>query len=153
MGDVFVFRGEKFPDPIYAKLAKYTTEVIQSHGISTDNLINLLSNFFAQKFDKNAISKQIQILRNNLQFKSVAKKFKMIDNQESVVCRWGEGATLIDSLINKPELSSQDWKQLQRYTATLPRGEEYKKFIINCDNGMKIWGGDYDENIGLCLPG
>lgn len=151
IGNVFIIPGDRFPDQIYKQLANYTTALIQSHGISAENIIELLSRFFAQKFKETAVNK-IQRLRNDLKFKTVAEEFKIIDNQESVVCRWGDGAKLIDSLMTKGELSSQNWKQLQRYIATVPQQEEYKKFIISCENGMKIWGSNYDDNMGLCLP-
>ena len=72
----------------------------------------------------------------------------MIDeDHESVVCRWKDGSKLIDALMNKPQLSSFEWKQLQLYTATVSQKAE--NLIRTYDNGMKVWGGDYDDHVGL----
>ncbi|MFM6356088.1 MAG: CRISPR-associated helicase Cas3' [Planktothrix sp.] len=145
-GNVFVIPCDQFPDPKYKSLAKSTSKDLKKYGLNADNLLKLLGWFFADKFNQQL--NEIQNLRKDLKFESVAKKFKMIDDDhESVVCRWKDGSKLIDALMNKPQLSSFEWKQLQLYTATVSQKAE--NLIRTYDNGMKVWGGDYDDHVGL----
>ena len=146
-GEVLILNCDNFPDPSYKKLAKYSSELIKKYGLNSENYLNLLKDYFAQK-NKQTGQDEIQGLRRDLQFESVAEKFSFINkNQLSAVCRWGDGAELIDHLKTKEKLSLSDWKKLQQYTATIP--QKGKDLIKVFPNGLSVWDGKYSDYFGV----
>nr|WP_254031617.1 hypothetical protein [Planktothrix agardhii] len=146
-GEVLILNCDNFPDQNYQSLSKYSSKLIKKYGLNSDNYLSLLKDYFAQK-NKQTGEDEIQRLRLNLQFESVAEKFNFINKKQlSAVCRWGDGADLIDHLKNKEKLSLSDWKKLQQYTATIP--QKWKELIKVFPNGLSVWDGKYSDYFGV----
>ncbi len=146
-GEVLILNCDNFPDPIYQSLAKFSSELIKKYGLNSENYLSLLKDYFAQK-NKQTGQDEIQRLRLNLQFESVAEKFSFINKKQlSAVCRWGDGADIIDHLKTKEKPSLSDWKKLQQYTATIP--QKWKDLIKVFPNGLSVWDGQYSDDFGI----
>jgi CRISPR-associated endonuclease/helicase Cas3 len=124
LGLVCVFVAESKP-PV--GVPQSTVEITRSM-LRTDSALDPFSpdayeTFFRQLyFHRDLDAKRIQAKRQELQFRTVARDFKMIEDawQESVIVRYGEAAKLIERL-RYQDVSRGALRALQRFMVSIPR--------------------------------
>jgi CRISPR-associated endonuclease/helicase Cas3 len=95
--------------------------------------------------------------RRKLNFPAVASAFRIIDEDtRPVVVPWGEGRRLMGRIRLGEPLTPADVRRLQPYTVSLHTNEvtiAAKEGLIEEQDGVLLFRGDYDERLGLVLPG
>jgi CRISPR-associated endonuclease/helicase Cas3 len=148
---VFDLPKSSSPSGDYSKRINITKAVLNNHDYPLGaDILPAIQEYFQRLYtEMNAGGQKIQSLRQKYDFPAVDEHFCIIDNDytTAVVVPWQDGIKRINKLSSKDFLTQAEWRSIQAYSATVPK--EHPQ-IKNCTNGLQIWTGDYDENLG-CL--
>ncbi len=157
LGQVFLFELENAGMPVDSAFRAGTQ---LAKRMLLDNLDSLhfhdsFEHYFAQvvRLYVDPDSHKIEDARDKFQFKTVAQSFRIIDNVTTPIFIRDyddQSKDLFDRLQYKP-LSRNDQRQMQPYIVQIyPNFEEkFKEFIYTTENGIVVWCGTYDKNLGI----
>ena len=162
LGRVVVFRDtdDALPDGVYRSGRDLARIVRNLPGFDLDNPATVHRYFeWLSDMAVDPDQKKIQSLRENLDFPSVADKFRMIDdNSYDVVVDYPESnapeiETLVEQLRTRERSARDIMRELQPYTVSLHAGEaerlQRKGLIEEIMPGVGRWHGVYDAVRGL----
>lgn len=90
---------------------------------------------------------ELRSARERLDFPKIEAATKMIRGfTVSVAVPWKEGSDLIAKYQKPAIISKAGWKELQPFTAAVPR--QLNKYIRVFPNGLAVWCGEYDPFCG-----
>jgi CRISPR-associated endonuclease/helicase Cas3 len=142
------------PPGDYKRRIDVTRQILKDSNILNreEDMLDAIQHYFREIYNKLFVSDKnniIQSARLYLDFPKVAEEFKIIDdnNASSAVVPWQNGKQLIEKLRDRKNLTQSEWRSIQPYSATVPKNH---KNIEKLDNGLVIWCGEYDPEVG-CL--
>ncbi|MEM8993500.1 MAG: CRISPR-associated endonuclease Cas3'' [Acidobacteriota bacterium] len=124
-GRFVIFRARSEPPRGAPREGLAVTENLLLDGAVDLYSPDTMERYFHQLYQTACDTKKIQSARAQLAFATVAKLFKLIDEQgmAGVVVPWGEGAELIqalDALGDERKPSRELYRKLQRFTVSIP---------------------------------
>lgn len=149
---VFNLEGGGFPSIDYEEAATKSRHLIDK-GADL-NTPQVFEEFFRKRFKKgNFDSKKIQLHRKHLEFKTVNKEFKLIDDDTIPVFinRDPEAQKILKELEVKSFLSKSDYRKIQPYLVNLRQNFLVKQMtsVRETPQEILVWTGNYDENCGI----
>lgn len=130
-GRVMVFTPveNNLPKGIYRNATQITcTMNLDSETLATD--FEIFSKYFKQVYQSNDTGEEIQKLRNEMKFKTVSEKAKVIENEGvGVIVQFGKAVGIIEEIRNRDinlnyntefiDFKKEDWRKLQRFMVNL----------------------------------
>lgn len=150
-GIATIFKLQNAPSPAgdYTFRTQLTESILASYPNALDgDMLNAIQKYFQSLYNRlRSGGQEIQKARHCYDYPQVAELFRVIDDDktQSVVVPWCKGKVLIEELQSQEFLTQADWRQIQPYCATVPRSA---KTVKQLDNGLIIWTGNYDCNVG-----
>lgn len=154
-GKVFIFRLDNTSTPSrqYSSLANFANELYNGK----EEL--LFEHDFFKEYYRKAIDlfvdtdkKKIEDDRKSLNFKTVAEKYKLIENQTiSIFILSDESRALYESIRYKPIFSRADYRKMQQYTVQVFENflkEHIDKLGVE-PQGYRVWHGEYSNEFGI----
>jgi CRISPR-associated endonuclease/helicase Cas3 len=149
---VFKLSEGKYPSGDYQQCARLAQQIIDLGNNLNDAMT--FHKYFEKRFEyKNTDNKKIQYFREEMEFKMVADKFKLIeDESESVFIREEiEAQQLLEEFQKKGFISKNDFKSCQNYMVKLSPSilEQRKSDWSEPVAGLRVWSGDYNLEYGI----
>jgi CRISPR-associated endonuclease/helicase Cas3 len=134
MGHVFVYRAPSAPPPGTPRKALEVTESMLVENNSELDLADpqVFDTYFRRLYITEELDRhRIQTLRQELRFASVARKFRIIDDEwtEPIVVRFGDSAQRIEQ-IRMAGPSRAALRRLQRFIVQLPRRDHERLLSV-----------------------
>ncbi len=156
-GEVIIFNPEKgsFPTGIYGTALHKAGQLLNNPDVNLDfNDPATFPAYFRSVRENITERTDIEDYRSQLKFKTIAEKFKMIDDDTvPVVVRYKSKDVqhLLDRLQYKPMLSGETIRELQPFMVNLHRWEIRKcsSLIREIFPGLYLWEGRYHNRLGL----
>jgi len=161
-GRVTVFRTEdgRMPGGAYASATTITAGMLERGTEPDIDAPGTFEEYFQDLYNVLSLDeKDIASSRRELQFPDTADHFRIIDEATvAVLVPYGEGAAWIARIQASEELSRGQLRRLQPYTVALYPHELHQGIAsgdIRLDEktGIHLFGGDYDDALGLVLGG
>lgn len=161
-GHVTVFRTEdgRLPGGAYASATKVTAGMLKSGTEPDIDDPGTFEDYFRRLYNVENLDKaQIAETRKTYDFPQTADRFRIIDEATvGVLVPYGEGAAWIARILASDELSRGQLRRLQPYTVALyphelQQGRHSGEIRLHPKTGMHIFGGEYDDSLGLLLRG
>ncbi|MCX8033322.1 MAG: CRISPR-associated endonuclease Cas3'' [Thermoleophilia bacterium] len=158
-GTVTLFRPQDggLPPGSYTTATQRTDVFLQQQGLSRLEDPRVHEEYFRSLYacvDLDA--RGITELRNALDFPNVAQRFRFIEEEcVPVVVPWEDGISIAQSLAAKGFLTRADWRKVQPYVVNMSKyavQTALKRGLcapLFKQAELYIWGGTYDEHIGL----
>lgn len=119
--------------------------LIKEKGLQDFTKLDSFVTYYKRMLHTSDLNKYEIDASNCLLFRDVSKSFKMIeDNRLSVLCPTAPG---FDKNWLKETPNRDWWEKVQSFTVAVPRNSQMYKF----KNGIAIWKGSYDDNLGITL--
>jgi CRISPR-associated endonuclease/helicase Cas3 len=126
---VFMPENNNLPKGIY----KNATEITCTMNLDSETLANdyeIFSKYFQLLYKSNDTGQEIQKLRNEMKFKTVSEKAKVIEKEGiGIIVQFGKSSEIIEEIRNRGinknrntdfiDFKKEDWRRLQRFTVNL----------------------------------
>ncbi len=158
LGEVTVFcpPEEKYPSSFYRLATDYVRILFRDRGAIDLHDPTVCTDYFTRLYNQVSLDeREIQKLREELNFPEVAERFKFIDHiRHPVVVPYSEDATCIAAQVERAGHMTREWSRaLQRYIVDLyPKELEHamqRGLVQPIIPDLWLWIGDYDLKLGI----